>query len=296
MSHGPTHYPAKNYCIYCGAVGIRLTDEHIIPLSLGGAHVLKKASCDSCSKITSKFELKVARGLWGQARLSYNAPSRRKARKSSFVLTRDSANPETMHSVLSSDFPATLVFYKMGTAGILNGIDKKFDLSVFWKLFAIGDKDRPDSFERKYGFKPTMSFSHQPQEFGQLLLKIGYGQILTQVDRHDFEPLCLPYILGQEQNVSWLVGSDENSHQPLDKIGYSMRTSALLESDSMLLLAHLKLWANLEMPWYHMVIGRVLGEDKIADVISKIGENQELRWEPVSELNAPSFSSLQKNP
>jgi HNH endonuclease len=271
MSHGPTHYPAKNYCIYCGAVGIRLTDEHIIPLSLGGSHVLKKASCDACSRMTSKFELKVARGLWGQARLSYDAPSRRKSTRSKYVLTRDSANPQSTHKVLSADFPAALVFYKMGTAGILNGIDEELDFSEFWKLFAVGDDVRHESFVKKYGFKPTLRFSHQPQEFGQLLLKIGYGQILTQLERHDFEPLCLPYIFGKRPNVSWLVGSDENSHQPLENLGYSMRTSALLDSNSMLLIAHVKLYANLEMPWYHTVVGRVQGEGKIAEIVKKMG-------------------------
>ena len=76
MTHGSTKIESKGACIYCGAADVKLTDEHIVPLSIGGQHVLLKASCNECNKITSKFELDVARGLWGDARNSYNAPSR----------------------------------------------------------------------------------------------------------------------------------------------------------------------------------------------------------------------------
>src|SRR5271157_403593 len=78
MSHGPTRVKSFGACIYCGATGVRLTDEHIVPLSLGGAHILEAASCDNCAKITTRFENDVARGLWGDARIAYNAPTRHK--------------------------------------------------------------------------------------------------------------------------------------------------------------------------------------------------------------------------
>lgn len=40
-----------------------------------------------CANITKKFEQQVARDLWGQARASYNAPTRRKKEQAkSFVL------------------------------------------------------------------------------------------------------------------------------------------------------------------------------------------------------------------
>ena len=68
MPHGPTKIDSKGICIYCRKAGIRLTDEHIVPLSIGGQHVIKEASCHNCAKVTSKFERDVIRGLWGDAR------------------------------------------------------------------------------------------------------------------------------------------------------------------------------------------------------------------------------------
>jgi glutaredoxin len=50
-------YNAVGRCIYCGAgAENRLSREHIVPIGLGGGLVLSKASCESCSKITQKFE------------------------------------------------------------------------------------------------------------------------------------------------------------------------------------------------------------------------------------------------
>lgn len=56
-------HPTIGTCIYCGEKK-GLSDEHIIPYGLGGKLVLKKASCQSCAKITSNLELRLLRGQW----------------------------------------------------------------------------------------------------------------------------------------------------------------------------------------------------------------------------------------
>ena len=85
MSHGPTKIKTKAVCIYCNRAVPNLTDEHIIPLSLGGQHVIQKASCPNCADITKKFEQNIARDLWGDARISFDAPSRRKKERPSHI-------------------------------------------------------------------------------------------------------------------------------------------------------------------------------------------------------------------
>ena len=45
-----------NYCIYCNATGVTLTDEHIIPKGLRGRYELLKACCVPCQKIVHVFE------------------------------------------------------------------------------------------------------------------------------------------------------------------------------------------------------------------------------------------------
>ena len=61
MPRGPHHYGSKGACIYRGVRDELLTDEHIVPYSLGGSHVIRRASCLGCADMTKKFEQKVDR-------------------------------------------------------------------------------------------------------------------------------------------------------------------------------------------------------------------------------------------
>src|SRR5450759_2184663 len=67
-------------CIYC-AKPEGLTDEHIVPLGLGGNFILPKASCKKCNAITSAFELKVLRGFMLDARTAGQFPTRRRKQR-----------------------------------------------------------------------------------------------------------------------------------------------------------------------------------------------------------------------
>src|SRR6516165_9114063 len=122
MSHGHTRIASRGACIYCGARGVMLTDEHVIPLSLGGQHILDGASCRPCADFTTKFERDVARDMWGDARNSYKVASRRKKERKTHIILADPRNPARRVKVPYADYPAAMVFYKMGRAGLLEGM------------------------------------------------------------------------------------------------------------------------------------------------------------------------------
>jgi HNH endonuclease len=194
MSRGPAYYKSKGACIYCGATGVRLTNEHIVPFSLGGSHVIREASCLRCANTTKKFEQRVARDLWGDARTSYNAPTRRKRERRSHIVVADPDNRTKSLTVPASEYPGGLVFYKMNQAGLLQGLPESLDISGLWQLVVIHDEERQRKFLQKHPGKLTLKFRHVPEAFGQLIAKIGYCQILTHLDLGDFRPICLPYI------------------------------------------------------------------------------------------------------
>lgn len=91
-------YPAIGQCIYCGATELksgarRFTDEHIIPLVLGGNLVLPQASCPDCAAlINQQIETPVLFQELGYLRIKRNFPSRSKksgtARRQYGTLTR----------------------------------------------------------------------------------------------------------------------------------------------------------------------------------------------------------------
>src|ERR1041385_4551250 len=74
-------YPPVGRCIYCGSDGrsVGLSDEHLIPYSLGGGAILQKASCAACATETSKIELYLARHIFREFRSHVGAPSRKKS-------------------------------------------------------------------------------------------------------------------------------------------------------------------------------------------------------------------------
>src|SRR5258705_1417179 len=67
-------------CIYCGSTQ-NLHDEHCIPESLQGFHVLDKGSCGDCGRITTKFERAYARDSILAARTALNMRSKRSKSK-----------------------------------------------------------------------------------------------------------------------------------------------------------------------------------------------------------------------
>ncbi len=68
--------PDAGECIYCGAVG-KLSDEHIVPLSLGGNAILPRASCPVCQAAINRFEAPLATATYGWLRTSHVYPTRR---------------------------------------------------------------------------------------------------------------------------------------------------------------------------------------------------------------------------
>ena len=71
--------PSFGECIYCGtsADEVELTNEHVIPFSLGGNVEIVDGSCRSCAAETAKAEEHVGRKVLWDFRIHTNAQTRR---------------------------------------------------------------------------------------------------------------------------------------------------------------------------------------------------------------------------
>lgn len=270
MTHGPIKIESKGVCIYCNRSGIKLTDEHIVPLSLGGVHVISKASCDDCAKITTRFEREVARGMWGDARISYDAPSRRKKARNKYIFLEDRFKPGNKLKIPYNEYPSPMVFYVMDAAGILLGKPENINLSNSWTFIAIHDDKKVKDFEAKYPGNLTAKFCNSPDSFSRLIAKIGYGQIMYSLDIGDFRPICLPYILGEKSNVSFVVGGRKSIPDPKLGIGYELNSHCFGTSARIIILAEVRLIANNCTPTYHVVVGDVVGSERVLIVMKKL--------------------------
>ena len=80
--------PSPGKCIYCGASGIKLNDEHVIPYAIGkNATILEGACCEVCQKIIQPYEQEVLKKQLGVFRAMVEAPTRnKKDRPKSIIL------------------------------------------------------------------------------------------------------------------------------------------------------------------------------------------------------------------
>lgn len=266
-----------------------LSDEHVVPFSLGGQHILAGASCSKCADITKRFEQHVARDMWGPARISYGAPTRRKKTRPTHIILDDLGAPGRRVRVPYSDYAPPMIFYKMHSAGLLMGLPEHVDISSSWQLVEIHDNAKAQAFQQKHGIKMVVTFRHMPDSFGRLLAKIGYCHLLTEFEPSDFVPICLPYILGRKQNISYIVGGSFDIPPPDPRFGYELSTRLFGDLQRMLVLAQIRLFGNNATPIYHVVVGEVRGPASALALMGKYGgqierpggpERKLEHWEP----------------
>ena len=169
------------------------------------------------------------------------------------------------------EYPAGFVFYKMRQADSCRDSQQTLTclgVGNWWSSTMTGEEG--SSSRAILPKHCTSDFRHVPDAFGRLLAKIGYGQVLTQLDPSDFRPICLPYILGREANVSYVVGGTFDDQAPQSGIGYSLETAGFGTVDRVVLVALIRLLANTWAPAYHVVVGDVVGVDSVRRVAEKL--------------------------
>lgn len=173
----------------------------------------------------------------------------------------------------------------MHQAGLLQGLPENYDISNQWELVAVCDQKRIDEFEKKYPGLLTAKFKHVPDSFARLIAKIGYGQTLTALDPGDFHPVCIPYILGDRKNLSYVVGGRFNIAEPIEGIGYKLDNYCVGNYERLLIISEVRLFADNHTPTYHVVVGDVTGHSKIQTVLKKFNT------EPVDTFLIENFKN-----
>src|SRR5262249_28159781 len=73
-------YDSFGECIYCRAKAsdTKLTDEHVVPYSLGGNAYIRDGSCLDCAEETKKIEAVLGRKTYWEMRVQIGEQTRRK--------------------------------------------------------------------------------------------------------------------------------------------------------------------------------------------------------------------------
>jgi hypothetical protein len=188
-------FSAVNYCIYCNATDVQLTDEHVIPFGLGGTVVLPKASCKACAGKTAALEQTIQRMILGSFRIRMGLPTRRKKERPTeleFYVSRGSRVTKKLIPI--AEFPLVYHAAKLPAPRILLGLPPTDRLD--YEAVAIMNKDVIDEHLNKpgKGFSPGV---FEPIIFFRFLAKIAHSCGVGRFGAHSFKPALPDMILGK---------------------------------------------------------------------------------------------------
>jgi hypothetical protein len=250
-------------CIYCGATE-HLHDEHCIPESLNGFHVLTKASCQTCGNITSKFEGDYARDSVLAVRTAWKMRSKRskKKRPTEFPMRIKKAGREETINVPVEDHYSLIPMIEVGSPGFWPSVVHPLGLKTGQCLvnnFRIRDDDHIDYLKEKYEAEEiSVDFVINVNGFLRIIAKIAYCMTVWRYGLESIgENFVLPAILTGNNIEQW-VGSD--GQQEIHELAKDWKTDHIVmtghTSDGEL-TARVKLFKNSPTPEYIVIVGQM---------------------------------------
>jgi hypothetical protein len=268
-------------CIYCSSSN-RLSDEHIVPYSLGGSLTLKDASCENCSDITKKFEQICARNMFGSFRTVNRLPTRRKhQRPNELELLVEGPSGKQTIKVLVADHPGVPASLPLlPPPGMRVGPTKQLpqpDTAVWLSLTQI-NRAKAKKIADSTG---AIDLSVKKPEvdllaFMRLLAKVAHGAVHAMFHASGFVPFLPDYILGKDPHLPFVVGGATQPPPPgtATTLGYQGDDSRLGHRIScgsatnaigqIVLMSHIQLFSFLPYaPVYEVFVATVPDINKL---------------------------------
>ena len=204
--------PSPGCCIYCRRTCIKLTREHVIPLSFGCNMVIEEASCDDCAKETHAIEGHCAGRMLKALRVQQKFPTRRPKERPTHLQIREGKHPEgaQLRLVPVSEAPGAVALPKFEPPGILLGQQPLPGIRITGHYIHA---TTPDAVARQKrliasGFSGALAhLEYEPVKFARVLAKIAHCAIVAGLGLNSFNSVLVPLILGKDQNVSYYVGN-----------------------------------------------------------------------------------------
>jgi hypothetical protein len=264
-------YPPVGTCIYCGSDGgpKGLSDEHMIPFSLGGDAVLPKASCAACATETSKIELYLARHIFHGLRSHVGGPSRKKSLPSTLSADISVGDHGAAFEFLAADQPFALMLPTWDYPGIMRQVQPS---DTFPVCNVRGYNFVPANLREILGLPdgapdPIVHIGSGTLNnivFARAIAKIAYCNVVARYGLDGFRPLVLPdLILGRYPCVPYFVGTDPGEPPPRNarNVRHAVQIATANGREGLrFLVAAVRLFAHSGspehgMPIYHVVAG-----------------------------------------
>lgn len=167
--------PEVGFCIYCSARE-QLSDEHVVPLALGGNLILPKSSCQGCAAITAAFEGRVLRGFMLAARAVGGFPTRRpKDRPAELAMQLVTGEEVNTVSLPLEEFPALLQLPLFEPPGIVVNRVATRGISICGIETIRFGKDPTEVLKDLGATTMRQTTDLDAISFARMLAKIGYS-------------------------------------------------------------------------------------------------------------------------
>ncbi len=257
-------YEPANKCIYCGKEQEDLSDEHIIPYALNGKLVLPKSSCRAHASMTSKFELAVARKLYGIHRAHEGVRSRDKKQKGKVLGHRvavtglDKNGKEVTKMLPIGKLPRIPMIISLDEPLVLQAEPKRLENSVSIKVDMDDDANELRPLREQLGWsKLTLqSPAADPSAFIKMLAKISHSFAYAETGGLGYTPILLPQILNQIEDETYSLTTYVGGFKP--QIGQSSKELCLKEieqGETRYLVVEISLHFFRKLPRYQVVVG-----------------------------------------
>jgi hypothetical protein len=255
-------------CIYCGWDGGEdgLTDEHIVPFSLGSNTVLLNASCRECGRVTSYLDGYMANAVFGHLRVHIDVQSR-SGHPDSLSAIIELSEGQRAIDLATKDHPYFLNMPIWRPPGVMLGkqISDGFGISDHFTYWYVPPNIR-DAFGLKDGDIARIidtSSPHNLNAFARGLAKIAYCNAVMKYGLDGFRPLVTPdIVLGKYPNIAYFVGSDPTTPSPPNERGeqHSVHLGSMNYKKLKLLNATIRLFGDSGakdkgMPFYTVIFG-----------------------------------------
>lgn len=260
-------YPPLLMCMYCfdKPATSELTTEHIIPKAIAGALVLPRSVCGPCQIKTQKAERDCISkdGIFYAVKEHLKLPSRSMRRNktprptSLPVAEFDGSFDEQPENMQEANFkwvdlplakhPLTILMPGLARAGYLLGQEPSENYTL--KNTGMYFDRLLDPIERGRIRSPMVKFN--PGSLCKLFAKIAHGAAVAEIGLDNFSPFLPPYILGTEKSLSYYVGTLP------DKPEKTQQLHNTLIQNEQLLIGHVRLFGNFELPAWEVVIGEL---------------------------------------
>lgn len=254
-------------CIYCGASGVELTDEHIVPFSLVGNTVLfKKAVCEPCRLVTHPYEERVLQHMYGNLRIQMDTPSRRRRKRPStldhtFLLLDDMGGIIGRRTVTRpwNLSPVACPSWESPSPGYLQGSEKSVAITGRqWTYLGPGTSQFVESVRAELGHQGPVAYrvgDVRARDYLRFIAKVTHAYAVALFGFDAFEHWLAPLIRCEDDAVSYLVGGCPKAG-PIDPEGSAFKIDFGHPTDGLeVLLARVGLFEFLGAPEHLVVVG-----------------------------------------